>query len=469
MKHSFRGAGRSRWSVGLVSIALFVSLAGCGGSGSGGAAAPGTTGKPALKALEVGPGKTYTTIQKAVDAAKSGDLILISPGTYKEAVVVETDDIVVRGLDRTTVVIDGEFTRDNGIKVLANGVAVENLTVRNHKGNGLFFTGEYNSESDNTILNGYRASYITAINNGDYGIYAFNATRGQFDHVYGSGHPDSAFYIGQCNPCDAVLIDSIGENNFLGYSGTNSTGVKVVNNVFRQNRIGISPQSQDGEKEPPNDGGLIAGNDVYDNNNPDTPQKDDRLDLAFGTGIVLGGTNNYVVSRNRVVDNKRAGIVIILWPFGTIFDPHDNQVVDNEAHGAEEYGDLVLGLADTAGGALGNCFGSNDAVLTRPVDIETVAGCGKESSKGFEPVDVAALAAGAPPYADYKTIKEPPAQPSMPDAATAPAVPAGKGWSPIAVDLAKITRPTGSSGATTSSGGSGTTVRPAGTTVTTAG
>ena len=43
----------------------------------------------------------YPTIQEAVDAAKPGSLVLVSPGVYKEAVTVTTPNIVIRGLDRT--------------------------------------------------------------------------------------------------------------------------------------------------------------------------------------------------------------------------------------------------------------------------------------------------------------------------------------------------------------------------------
>jgi Right handed beta helix region len=61
--------------------------------------------------------------------------------------------------------------------------------------NGVFWTG----------VRGYRASYVTAYNNKDYGIYAFDSVDGAFGHSYASGSPDSGFYIGQCHPCDAVI------------------------------------------------------------------------------------------------------------------------------------------------------------------------------------------------------------------------------------------------------------------------
>jgi hypothetical protein len=38
---------------------------------------------------------------------------------------------------------------------------------------------------------GYRGSYPTAYNNGDYEIYALDSGVGQFDHSYASGQPDS--------------------------------------------------------------------------------------------------------------------------------------------------------------------------------------------------------------------------------------------------------------------------------------
>ncbi|MCX7620635.1 MAG: right-handed parallel beta-helix repeat-containing protein [Acidimicrobiales bacterium] len=440
LRHTGR-TRRHRWAL-LVAALLVIGSAACGSSGSGtsgGQSTKGITGTtaPTYRTLSVGEGQPYTTIQAAVDAAKPGDLILIHPGVYKEEVIVETENIVLRGVDRNKVIIDGEFTRENGIKVFANGIAVENLTSRNHKGNGIFFTGDYDS---NFVLTGYRVSYVTAYNNGNYGIYAFNATKGQFDHSYGSGHPDSAFYIGQCKPCDAVVTDVIAENNALGYSGTNSTGVSVVNSVWRNNRIGIVPNSQDTEKLAPVEGTLVAGNLVVDNNNGNTPLKDDAWNVAFGSGIVATGVNNVIIRNNRVENNKRVGIIVVIWPFGTMFIPRGNQVLNNISRGAETYGDLVLGLLDSSEGPLDNCFSGNEFVTSRPIDLEKIAPCGGQGSSGFETLDINALLPG-PAGVDYKSVPAPPEQPTMPDATTAPPVPADSSWSPVSIDPASIVTP----------------------------
>ena len=117
---------------------------------------------------------------------------------------------MIRGVDRNRTILDGEFERENGVFVVgADGVAVENLTARNFTENGFFWNG---------VL-GYRGSYLTAYRNGDYGVYAYDSQYGQFDHSYASGSPDSGFYIGQCNPCHAVITDVVSEYNQLGYSG----------------------------------------------------------------------------------------------------------------------------------------------------------------------------------------------------------------------------------------------------------
>ena len=403
---------------------------------------PGETEEPPA----LGTGRTIrvprdrSTIQRAVDAARPGDLVLVSPGIYRESVRVTTPYLTIRGTDRNGVILDGRFRRPNGIHVLeADGVTVENMTARHFTLNGFYWIG----------VEGYRGSYLTAYNNGDYGVYAFDSVRGQFDHSYASGHPDAGFYIGQCRPCHAVITDVVAERNALGYSGTNASGDLVIaGSEWRLNMAGIVPNTLDSELLPPQGQITIVGNWVHDNDNADAPAKP-IAHPAFGTGILLAGTRGNVVERNLVEEHDRYGIAVLPNLDANLWLSGGNRVRDNVVRDS--------GMADLALGAPaegGNCFSGNRAGSTLPVGLQLVAGCGfRASGGGGGDLGVtstllgryAEAEGGRFGFGDWRTQPAPPPQPQMPRAATAPPGPAVEVPNPI--DTQTIPVPAGGGGA----------------------
>ena len=161
------------------SVLAVSALAACGSS-SKPASAPATTVAPRATARVLlvgtfhGHAGPYQTIQAAVDAAQSGDWILVAPGDYHEVadttgpeseyvaaggfggVYIDKSNIHLRGMSRSSVIVDGtkpgapvcsadpadqsygrvgtdgKAEGRNGILVWqANGVSVDNLTVCN--------------------------------------------------------------------------------------------------------------------------------------------------------------------------------------------------------------------------------------------------------------------------------------------------------------------------------------------------
>jgi len=402
------------------------------------ATSEGTTGKD-LPAVRQASGVTrrvpadYRTIQAAVNAAKPGDLVLISPGVYREEVKVTIPSLVIRGTDRNQVIVDGEFRRPNAISVTADGVAVENLTVRDAVANGLFWTG----------VTGYRASYVTASANGDYGIYAFGSRDGVFEHSYASGSPDAGFYIGQCNPCDAVIDDVVSEGNALGYSGTNASDLDIVRSVFRHNWAGIVPNTGDYELLPPFRDVRIVGNLVEGNGNRAAPGAPTEW-TGFGNGIVLAGGNDTLVERNRVLDHPNHGILVTPNLDQHFWTSAGNQVRDNAIAGS---GRADLALAGPAGA--GNCFSGNQARSTVPVGLQLFQSCGGLRLPARMDLSTTLLSLGlvaeahreAFPHNRSQDAPPAPPQPQQPGGAGAPVRPAVGIYGEHRVDLDQIALP----------------------------
>jgi len=441
---------RSR-TVLLAVLAVLGLLAGACSSGSSSSSSATTTAQGAgteFSGNTIHVPEDFPTIQGAVSSASPGDLILVGAGIYKEAVDVETPGLTIRGLDRNATILDGEFTRDNGVRVLgANNVTLQNMTARNYTGNGFYWTG----------VTGYHGSYLTAYRNGDYGIYAFDSVRGQFDHSYASGSPDAGFYIGQCFQCDAAILDVVSEYNGVGYSGTNSGGDLVIaRSEFAHNRGGMVTNTSTYELCYPQRQTTIVGNYVHDNGVASAPATD-TTSLAMGVGIAVAGGRQDLVQNNRIENHERAGVAVVIYPDekpkdvlptgdaltvpcsearqvpradkaslpeASYFEPLDNTVKGNVVSGSGLY-DLVYGSLAAADKPQGNCFEGNTYTTSAPADIQTVMACTNPSGEFTGQINLLeAFASPTPPSGDYKTQPEPPAQPNMPDAATAPGMPA---------------------------------------------
>jgi hypothetical protein len=379
------------------------------------------------------PGQ-FSNLQVAINTAKPGDYVLVGPGDYKTfgsrepagqtnfptAVLIATPRLTVRGMDRNTTVVDGTLPGSpqcsnaandqnygpvdpsggnqglNGIMVWkANNVNVQNLTACNFLGG----TGDagnevwWNGGADSGQIGGwgYGGSYLTATSTffGDetsaaqYGIFSSNWNGGSWDQIYASNFNDSGFYIGACqNQCNQTLNHGWSEFNALGYSGTNSGGVLVIeNSQFDNNEDGFDTNSQNADFPPPQDGAcpnngispiththscwVFIHNYVHDNNNPNVPTAGSAAAGPVGTGMSVSGARNDTVMDNNFVNNGAWGTIFV--PYPDSGDPCTGGTQSGAACIYDEYGDALIDNTYSHNGFFGNpTNGDYATVSTEP-------------------------------------------------------------------------------------------------------
>jgi len=373
-------------------------------------------------------GCRYRTIQKAVDAAgsfkvKKGNAkvkvtVAIRPGKYVEGVVLDGskrkknfDDLVIKGAkkNRKKVVLEGKNAKgelgaaQNGIEAVdVDGLVLENMWARNYQSNGFFI---HAATQAGQRCDGYTMNNLLASANRSYGLFAKGCLGGKMTNSAGYHHGDSAFYVGE-TPCDSktwtnhgtapppkpcqrkpkwtLLKNDRSYENVLGYSGTNSKYVKIVDSAFYNNGAGIVPNTLDSEGYEPNGWNVFEGNDVFWNNYNYFLAGSSFHTVSGGLGQVAGATVNYptgvgivlyggahnVVKKNNVFGNYKWGIASFSGP-GEVFVANEgddakninNQVMENVMgrEGADPNGEFDI-WNDATGG--GNCWAGNSASAT---------------------------------------------------------------------------------------------------------
>jgi hypothetical protein len=476
----YRRRSRSRSERALRGVVIALVTVAFGAAASAAVAANVNIVRQGEPPKEIPAGTHYfKKIQLAVEASKAGDYVLIEPGTYDEAVKVTSaqSGIWIRGMNRNTVIVDGQNKPGNGIEIeKANEVWVENLTVRNFDtgcencGNEIWWNG--GAGSGKVGAHGWFGAYLTAYDtglNGSYGIFTGNETEGSWKNIYASGFNDSGMYLGACQECNATITGATMENNALGYSGSNSGGKLVIqNSLFANNASGIVPNSENpGDTPPPQDGEcgrpnienpeptptisstkiarctIIRNNLITENNNLTVPVNPTTAQAGFGTGVILPGDYADLIEGNLISRNANDGVFGIEFPnpftpengfLGTIFfQLAGNQISKNEfqrngyskrspftgdvtlASGANE---IFLGIESQS---KNNCVSSNSfSDGTFPKSIQSKWNCTNSTTPNpgggvaaYEYIQASAQEAAALRKPVGQPV--PPAQPTMPN------------------------------------------------------
>ncbi|MFF4082071.1 nitrous oxide reductase family maturation protein NosD [Streptomyces sp. NPDC087218] len=350
---------------------VVLSAAGVGAAVSGfGAATPTAS---TASAHVVHPGES---IQKAVDAARSGDTVVVLPGTYRESVLITTPGLTLRGSGGRTVIRPAEAgarasdacaRAGNGICVQGSAdrtvekVSIDGLTVSGFKKNGVWA-----SRTDRLTVQG-----VTSEHNGVWGIAQERSTRGVFARNVARANGDAGIFVANTVDEEGGAIDTRGTelrrntlaDNRIGFTARRVRNLTVRDNSVTGNCSGVFVVGDEGK---PQAGAMTIESNRVTGNNKSCPATE-RLSALQGSGIVLTGAADTRVRSNTIRDNAgdtpmSGGIVLFKSFVGTKNTGHtisDNVVLDNKP------ADLANG--DTAG--KNNTFTDNVCAKSTPAGM----------------------------------------------------------------------------------------------------
>ncbi|MGH9740473.1 MAG: right-handed parallel beta-helix repeat-containing protein [Candidatus Acidiferrales bacterium] len=291
-----------------------------------------TSAKTLCVSQHPSPACPYSTISAAVAAASNGDIVRVSPGTYREDVVIGKAISLIGANERNTIVdatglsngvyVDGMDTPGLG------AVVVSDFTVRNAKFEGILLTNVTDvTVSDNRVT----SNNINLIASGCPDIPDFETNEG-FDcgegvHLSGVDH--------------SIIAGNLIEGNSGGILLSDDTGAThdnlILKNIVRDNPFdcGITLASHtlfSATPGPPTAAGVyhntITGN-VSQHNGYETPG------AGAGVGIFAGApfnkTYGNVIVNNELLENGLPGVAMHAHAPGATLS--DNVIADNRING----------------------------------------------------------------------------------------------------------------------------------------
>jgi parallel beta-helix repeat protein len=191
--------------------------------------------------IHVRPGPN--AIQRAINRADPGDILLVHAGRYRESPVV-TKPLTIRSAGGRRPVINGSCEGVSTIDVNANRVSLRRLKVIGaDQIEGVPFTG---FEVNIVGVRNVRAQSLKLIDtcgDADYGINVYGTGRVLLRNNRAVGFSDAGLYIGSIGQGPVIVYDNVTIGNNRGILVEESEGtVRVLENLSRGNDLpGESP------------------------------------------------------------------------------------------------------------------------------------------------------------------------------------------------------------------------------------
>lgn len=326
------------------------------------------------------------SIQEAVRKAQPGDTIRVHPGTYRETVFIDKDNIKLVGVveDRKWPTLEGDGKLNDGVLVSGHSVTVEGLRVRGFKGNGIMTQGGNNFRIIGNIVEGISV----------YGIFPQFGKNGLVSRNIISGTEDAAIYVGMCDNVDITHNETF--DSVIGIEGENSHNILIEHNYVHDNSTGVLLSLVPSLPVKTSSDMIVRNNFVVNNNHKNfAPVGSIASGTPAGTGILIFATDNVRVEGNLIKNNDSVGMLVADHGFiGGLPDPEmdprpdlaqvlENTFIDN----GKAPKDALLGMLKAANVAVGpdimdtgkgrkNCMASPTSLRTLGTERWTVCSPG---------------------------------------------------------------------------------------------
>jgi nitrous oxidase accessory protein NosD len=328
--------------------------------------------------------KPHHSIQSAIDKARRGDTIVVQRGTYREALVISTDRITLKGRSAvlkppakapdtlcgkidpsgvTGICVIGDVTPNNGgtptVNKTVNGVTIFGITVKGFTGNGILGFATKNLTVSHTHL----------LNNGSYGVFSNTSSGTRYLNNVSSGNHAPGLYIGDSPQAHSSVIGNRSVNNDgEGLLARDADFGTVRDNVFAGNCAGILVLA---DAPGPATDWTVSHNQVRKNNNACPGDPSEGEPPLSGIGIALIGAANTSVANNSVTGNSKGnnqslasgGILVMTLPGGPTA-PSNDTIKNNHLSGNSPF-DLFWDMTGTATFKGNHCTTSSPSGLCK--------------------------------------------------------------------------------------------------------
>ena len=305
----------------------------------------------------------YLTIQSAVNAASTGDTIIVRDGLYKEHVIVNKQLTIKSERGYANCVVNGEGS--DVFALYADGIRIEGFTITGGR-HGIFINSNNNSISNNNISS-----------NNDDGIYIPSSNNNIISNNIISNNGYGIFLWYSNNNC---ISDNIISNNnngtYLYHSNNNSISNNNLLNNYKPYHYGIYA----GIYLEYSNGTNILNNNISNNYNPP---------YYYGIyGIFLRYSNKTRISNNDISDNEYG---IFLWYSNKTNILNNN--ISNNGYGINGWGwDIPAGysnensilynnISNNAFGIL--IYGSDNSISNNNISTNYYGGVGISGSNNI--------------------------------------------------------------------------------------